>query len=525
MRYGLLLCLLLLFGSQPLLAANSLTAGARGDTTINGRTYLLIPAEHLLSTLRQAPAGTILQCRNAVFVGRISASLANLDTVRADLDLTDVHFTEEVNLNKVVFLGNISLDRARLKGGISLLDARIHGELRLTASQCDRHATGKRAIFLSSVDFSDSRFDEITSFIEAEFRGANASFARAQFQDAVYFERARFDGRTDFQDATFKGLISCKEARWDGDVSFAGARFHDRTLFWQNRFARSLIFDTALTVGEIDFNRAVFTGPASFRQAIFIRAARFSKTAFHDRLTFAGSRFQKDAEFYAARFAAGAQFNSSFEAVLDLRHTRTPLLDLRPPAGDLKSGAVDSTFAADSRVLLQDASYDQLLASWPHLAGHLAPQDSTSIDDLAPIYASLRHQLRSRGLGKEADDCYVEWMERRRHSLSWADAERYGLQLFYLTTDYGTDLFRFALFTFTCVLIFALIYRLLRSADENSPSSLADCAYYSIHTFLHSGAASWNLTGKLRILSLLEALLGWICWGLFIATLVSLLLR
>ena len=453
------------------------------------------------------------------------AALADLDTVRADLDLTDVHFTGEVNLNKVVFLGNVSLDRARLEGGLSLLDARFHGDLRLTASQCDRHATCKRTTFLNSADFFDSRFAEITSFIEAEFRGTNVSFARAQFQDAAYFERAHFAARADFQDATFKGLASFKEARWDEDVSFAGARFHGRAFFWQNRFARSLTFDTALTVGEIDFNRAIFAGPTSFRQTIFLRAARFAETAFRDRLTFAGSRFQKDAEFYAARFATGAQFNSSFGAVLDLRHTRAPLLDLRPPPGDLKGGATDSTFATASRVLLQDASYDQLLVHWLHLTGHLAPQDSTSIDDLAPIYACLRHQFRSRGLGKEADDCYVEWMERRRHFLSWTDAEWYGLQLFYLTTGYGTDLFRFALFAFSCVLIFALIYRLLRSADEGSPSSLTDCAYYSIHTFLHSGAASWNLTGKLRILSLLEALLGWISWGLFIATLVSLLMR
>ena len=514
-----------------LLALIPIAAGAvppsfvetNGDTTIDGRAYALVPAAQLISQLQTTPSGAIIRASDILFTGPFLSQLSGLDTVRAHLDLEEIIFSEEVNLNRVVFLGDVSCDRTRFQGGLSLLDARFHGDLRLTNARIGRHASCKRVSFLGSVDFADTRFDGGASFIESAFHGDRLSFARARFEDAVYFERTRFAGRTDFRDAVFQGQVSCKEAHWEREVSFSGTRFLQRARFWQARFAGTVEFDAALTAGEIGFENAIFARPASFKRTVFVRPARFVETLFHDRVTFAGCRFQRGAEFYAARFAAGVEFRSLFAGDLDLRQVDAPFLDLRPPVMPSQSAATDSSFSTAARIFLQEANYGQLLVHWPHLTGRLATRDSSSLADLAPVYAALRRQLEARGLHPEADACRIEWLERYTGSLPWASPERFALLFFGLTTRYGTDPGRLGLFVLAGILSFALIFRLLRATDGERSLSLTDCAYLSFSIFL--GRPSGHPTGATRLFALLEALLGWICWALFIATILYLLLR
>lgn len=522
MNYSLSRALLLILIPIATWAVSPFSA-THGDTTIDGRTYSLVPATDLISHLHTAPSGTLLQASDVFFTGPFLAGLTALDTVRAHLDFQEVIFAEEANLDRVVFLGDISFDRTRFQGGLSLLDASFHGDLLLTSAYIDRHISCKRATFHGRVDFSETRFDGSASFIEATFAGTHQTFARTHFEDSAYFERTRFAGDVDFRDAAFQRQISCKEARWEGALSFAGTRFYQSARFWQAHFGGNVDFDASLTVGELGFENATFSRPASFRRAVFVRLARFVETDFDDRVTFAGSRFQRGAEFYATRFAAGVVFRSLFAGNLDLRQVETPFLDLRPPVGDPQSGIADTSFATGAQVLLQEAHYGQLLLHWPHLAGRLAAADSSSLEDLAPVYAALRLQFETRGLHAEADACRIEWLDRYTHSLSWISPERCALQFFGLSTRYGTSLQRLGLFALICALVFTLLFRLLRPVDEDRSLSLIDCAYLSFSTFL--GRPSHHPIGGIRILILVEGLLAWVCWGLFIATTLFLLTR
>jgi len=522
MNYSRALSLLLILLPIATWAASPFSA-THGDTTIGGRTYSLVPATDLISHLHTTPSGTLLQTSDVLFTGPFLAGLTALDTVRAHLDFQEIIFAEEVNLDRVVFLGDISFDRSQFQGGLSLLDATFHGDLHLTSASIARHISCKRAAFHGSVDLSETRFDGSASFIEATFTGDYQSFARTHFEDSAYFERTHFAGDVDFRDAAFQRQISCKEARWEGALSFAGTRFYQRARFWQAHFGGNVDFDASLTVGELGFENATFSRPASFRRAVFVRLARFVETDFDDQVTFAGSRFQRGAEFYATRFAAGVVFRSLFAGDLDLRQVETPFLDLRPPIGDPQYGLADTSFATGAQVLLQEAHYGQLLLHWPHLAGCLAAADSSSLEDLAPVYAGLRRQLEDRGLHAEADACRSEWWERYADSLPWVSPERCALQFFGLSTRYGTSLQRLGLFTLICALLFTLLFRLLRPVAGDQPLSLIDCAYLSFSTFL--GRPSHHPTGGIRILILVEGLLAWVCWGLFIATTLFLLMR
>ena len=265
------------------------------------------------------------------------------------------------------------------------------------------------------------------------------SSAGRDSQTAAYFERAHFTAAADFQDAAFADIASFKETVWDRDVSFAGARFGSRALFWEARFAGASTFATARADGEISFNRAVFGGTASFSEFIFAQAARFAQVTFRGDVSFAGAYFRKEADFTGSSFNGDLlDLNAFFNHTLDLRHTRIPTMNLQSVS------LADSTFATGAKLYLQQADFQQIRFRWQQLEGHLTAADTTSLEDLEPVYATLRRQLQRLGLRGDADACFVEWMERQRHSLGWTDPWRYGLEFFRVTTGYGTHLSRFA---------------------------------------------------------------------------------
>ena len=189
------------------------------------------------------------------------------------------------------------------------------------------------------------------------------------------------------------------------------------------------------------------------------------------------------------------------------------------------SADADSLFTTGTRLYLQQAHYRHILTRWRTLAGHLAAVDTLSIDDLEPVYANLRRHLQNQGLSRDANACFVEGMERRRRHSSLTDPGFYALSLLQLSTRYGTDPIRLAFSACCIVLVCGFAYRLGRSAfatpPDTAPPSLAACLLFSLQTFISTSTSPWHFTGAMRLLALLQALIGWICLALLIATLLS----
>ena len=99
-----------------LIIALTTTVGAQPDTTIAGRSYTLLEAGELMDRLGSANDHSRLALRQTAVQGRLSSLAANLDTVRAALELTDVLFLDEVLLAEVVFLGPVVFSRTTLCG-------------------------------------------------------------------------------------------------------------------------------------------------------------------------------------------------------------------------------------------------------------------------------------------------------------------------------------------------------------------------------------------------------------------------
>ncbi|MEE3258613.1 MAG: pentapeptide repeat-containing protein [Candidatus Latescibacterota bacterium] len=498
-----------------LLAASAESQTAPRDTTIDGQHYTLHPIETLIAQLGRN-AATPITYRHTAFQGRL---FATLDTVYAPLDLEDIHFLDEVALNGVVFVAPVHIRQAVFANGLSLQRSRFSADVDFSAGQFPKHATFKEAEFRGGVNFSASRYTAVASFVAADFAGRENRFDRTAFDHAAYFDEAHFSGRADFQDATFADLASFKETVWQQGASFAGARFGGRALFWDARFAAETTFATARADGEIAFNRSTFTGPVAFAGFIFAQPALFNRVTCADEATFAGAYFRKTADFTDGTFRSDLRLDAIFNQALDLRRASIQLLDLQRPASS------DSTFAAPARLYLQQTHYRHILVRWHQLAGHLAAADTLALDDLEPVYATLRRQLHAQGLKRDADACFVEWMERRRQHASWTDSEFYALSLLQTTTRYGTDPTHFAGSAICIVLLFGLAYRLGRDAIEmphgDTSPSLAACLLFSLQTFIRCDASPLRLTGPIRLLADLQALTGWIYLGLLLAILLA----
>ena len=270
-------------------------------------------------------------------------------------------------------------------------------------------------------------------------------------------------------------------------------------------------FDSGRADGEAAFDRARFSGEASFANFTFARAARFRSATF-GQARFDGAYFRQEADFSESEgrvIRLGAFFNRS----LDLSRAAFALIDLRPVG-------TDSTFATGGRLYLHQPRFGRIQVRWPQLAGHLATADSTPAA-LDPTYAALYHQFLAQGLNGDAAACHAERMDHQRLARAWNEPARWGLELWRLSSDYGTAPQRIIAFMLAILLLYGLAYRTasnsMRSASGADQPTFADCIVFSLCTFIHVNSQAWDATGKLKLLAVVETLLGWVSFGLLIA--------
>ena len=481
------------------------------DTSIAGQTLPLLPIETLIAQLQRPANGPAIVHRQVAFRGRLFAPTSGLDTLRVPLDLEEVYFLDEVSFSQVAFLAPVRFERAHFAGGLSFAEARFTSAFALRASHLAKHTTFQKTHFLGDAALTASRFAGVASFVGAHFAGHSAHFAQTQFDNAAYFEQAAFAAPATFTDAAFAGIASFKETTWAQPLSFAGVRFADRALFWDARFAEDVSFDSGRADGDVAFDRARFSGEASFADFTFARAAHFRSATF-GRASFDGAYFRQEADFSDSEGRV-IRLNAFFNRSLDLSRAAFALIDLRA------TGA-DSTFAANSRLYLHQPRFGRIQARWPQLAGHLATADPTHAA-LYPTYAALYHQFLAQGLNGDAAACHAERMDYQRRARAWNEPARWGLELWRLSSDYGTAPQRIIAFMLAIVLLFGLAYRTasdsMRSASDADQPTLADCTVFSLYTFIHVNSRAWDATGKLKLLAVAEALLGWVSFGLLIA--------
>lgn len=507
--------------------------GAQVEVDVDGTTFTILPAGRFVQDLAQAPVGSTLTYERVIFRGPVRGSSASIDTVRAHIELRDVRFMGSLSFDWIVFAGDVDAHGVEFEKGVSFLTTAFLGSLRVSDGKFDRQAAFKGISVDGAADFENAVFGGLATFIDADF-GADLSFSNTEFQSDAFFERLRVAGRAEFVDATFSLGGSFKQSVFEGPASFDGARFFSTASFQDARFGGNLDFDKSRFAGLASFSRADFSGPASFRQAAFLKKAHFDQTHWRGATFFSDGRFRRHGSFANALFEEAAYLDAHFPGQLDLRHTSGPHLDLRPPTTDAAIGLGADTAHVEPRIFMQEARFSSMVIDWPRLSGRLSPADTTAvgeaaINDLASVYAVLRHHLRKQGLDDWATACQVEWLDRKLDELSLTHGEWWALRVLDLTSRYGTQIWRVALFAFCCIVFFGAVYWLARSGISRGgkvvEAGFVDCLHLSASAFIRLGWSGWQVTGLTRGLVLLEGLAGWATWGLFVATIINILVR
>ena len=507
------------------LLATSSPTDAQLQVEVDGKMFTLLSSKKFVDDLRGASAGTTLSYERVVFQGRVHTS--GIDTIRAGLELRDVRFMGPVSFDWAKFGARVHGERVEFEKGSSFLEASFLSSCHLSESRFDGQTTFKRVGFAGDAVFENNLFTGIATFIETKFEGS-ASFSNSTFDDVAYFERCRFDRGSSFVDVNFTFGASFKEGVWRGAADFGGSRFFSKAYFQDTSF-EEVDFEKARFAANLSFSRSDIKGQARFGQAAFQKEAHFDDTRFHDHASFSDSRFRRLADFQSAVFDDILFLDAHFPGTLDLRHASGPYVDLRPPTTDAARLAHDDTTTAAAQVYLQDTRFARMVLDWPALAGKVATDDTTSVEDLRPVYSILRHHLQLQGLDSWAAAAQVEWLDRRLCSLPPSDADWYLLHILNLTTRYGTQPWRAVLFGLGAIILFGLLYiphrASIRAAGTDVPAGFADCFQLSASAFVRLGWARWQMSGTARGLVVVEGLLGWATWGLFVASVVAFFLR
>lgn len=506
--------LLLATTAQGQVAGWSIPTTAAGDTLIEGRRYRRVAAELLVDALT---SDRQVSLQGVAIIGPLNIARW-VDTLRAELQFTDVHIASEVNVNGVTIVAPMHLRGCTFASGLSGLRTQFTRGVDLTGSRFMRHVALKGASFADSSTFDGARFQGTLSLIDARFT-APVSFRGASFSNGAYFEDAVMT-EADFEDAIFENVTSFRRTRFTGPATFAAARFYAQSWFWNSHFAGSATFDDIKVIAQISFREMVVDGEASFRKSSFVYPASFVRTNFHGKTTFVGSRFKRDADLSAVHFRQGVRLHAAFWQNLDLREARGPWLELKGPPPAAPGSPVENVLSDTSVVLLQGLAFDELRVRWSDLAGRLAADDAGTAG-LEGVYAYLGWQFREQGLAGDASACAMDWLQRRASSMPWTEPGRWASEFLWVTTGSGRQPHRLGIWTLAVLLLFAAAYRFVGGAAAK-PEPWGRCLRRSATAFLRLLPVSprthaHDCTTGVRWLQLLESLLGWVTLALFVA--------
>jgi hypothetical protein len=341
--------------------------------------------------------------------------------------------------------------------------------------------------------------------------------------------------------------------------------FHKKIDFKKSKVRRGRI-QRATFKGEVSMDEAslAFT---SFHESVFEDAADFSRSSFYGDSTFTKTSFKKDAKFIYAEFATKAAFaGAEFCAKSDFRHAQVgedlELQDAIFHGELLLLGAlvklsinltnarledkVDFSHAMAGRsIILNDAklgekqgfrfnncSANTILLERETVEGHIFPENEGVYATAAKEYGFLRTTFASLNRFEDEDWAYYQFKRMNRLGKRMP---RNPLALLkrgceYLMLDlgcgYGTKPFRTFGMIGVMVILFTLGYFFYFS---NTPApetygvqaewlnKLLYCFHISLTSF-SGNYSNLNIPGAIKLLAMLEYLIGVVFMGIFVVS-------
>ena len=191
-----------------------------------------------------------------------------------------------------------------------------------------------RSTFNHTADFGSSTFNHTADFWGSTFSG-NADFGHSTFNHTAYFERSTFNhtayfgfstfsGNADLWGLTFNHTADFERSTFNGVADFGGSTFNDYADFRGSTFSGVADFEGSTFSGDSYFGFSTFSGDAYFRDSTFNGDVYFGFSTFNRNTSFIDSQFSGDTSFNNASIDKNVLYvgeESVFSGTLDLNRS------------------------------------------------------------------------------------------------------------------------------------------------------------------------------------------------------------
>ena len=316
------------------------------------------------------------------------------------------------------------------------------------------------ATFRENAEFTNTGVENI-----ANFGGGDEFALGVVFEGKAVFDMVKFRGLSNFQGVEFKQDAQFIDATLENDAYFLGTIFDGAALFDRMQIIGAALFSPQVGAVTSPFAKAAhFTRKVSFSGAHFGSEARFRNVRFDEKADFVGTHFDGDAHFEDSVFLGSSSFRSAIFRVVYFSEGET---------------AIQQQFMSD--VDLLGCTYDRIQVDWHSLLQYPNGRSRIQPYDRQP-YIELDAALRKSGSDEDADAVYVE--RRRVENLRLKGSSKVRDYFYWLTANYGIDLWREFIITLIVLGIGTLLFAQPGAIEEEAKLSWYHALSVAFRQFL-----------------------------------------
>ena len=319
----------------------------------------------------------------------------------------------------------------------------------------------KSAIFCLPTSFENAKFLQLANFDHAKFK-STVDFGSVQFDQNVYFEHADFGDHANFSNAKFgaerdktkKYNFVFSAAKFNNTATFNNCKFYGESSFngtlfdgvnyeeWNENSTYFYSCVDAKFHGKFEFSpsqslHANFSGAKYFGQALFkefeFQRVIFENSTFLKGVKFKNIRFREGGNFTNAEINGSEFINCPYSGKFNFADAEIKG-HLKLPSFDNNLNLRGTNFVNRPPELFgSDLKPDSDLA-------FILPEKSNP--DHIKIYEDLRQHAERLGKLEEKKRFVHAELSCRAIDPQKPPAERFVWWLYYITSDYGTSIYR-----------------------------------------------------------------------------------
>lgn len=390
--------------------------------------------------------------------------------------------------------------------------------------------------YIERLSISKMDFEKPIQIAECEIE--NLDLNRSTFKEDVVIRRSEIKTLV-LSEATFLKKADFKKNKI-GRGRVQRTTFQDAALFGETGFAYTS-FHQSIFENKADFKWSSFFGDATFTEVTFKQGGDFNHVTFSENAIFKNSEWGDRANFSSVEVAKDLDLHDSkFKGELWLAEAVVKLT-INLSHSELEGNSDLANVSAGRSVLMtgvkpgekqgfrfSNMSSPVIILERDVVEGHIFPENDGKYRQASKEYGFLRTTFQNINRFDDEDWAYYQFKRMERLgtpvSLNPLKLLKRGVEYFFLDIGcgYGTKPFR----TFGVCLIMILFFSFCYLASGISSPEKYGVNSVALNRFLHAfnisvtafsgGYGDLNISGPLKLLAIIEYLLGVVFMGIFV---------